>query len=132
MVVVCVGLAGVTAAIPFRDCERGSLVGVVASTNDYSIGIRLLEVVCFARGRVQLEIVAVAERVHKRVAISIEIACLSPFFRKERPEDVTSCILDRQYRLRLILKLPKEGQVTVAILPCREEQLPLAEAVRPR
>ena len=132
MVVVCVRFAGVTSAETIRDGERGPLVPIITSSNNEAISIRLLVVVVLARGWVKLEIVAVAERVYKRVAISVEIACLSPFFRKERPKDVTSCILDRQYRLRLILKLPKEGQVTVAILPCREEQLPLAETVRPR
>ena len=131
MVVVCVRLAGVTTTVTICDGERGPLVPVVTTSNDKAISIRLLVVVVLARGRVELQVVAVAERVYKRIAISVEIACLAPFFRHERSEDVASCVFNRQNRLRLIFKLPKEGKVTVAILPCREQELPLAEAIRP-
>lgn len=131
MVVVCVRFAGVTSAETIRDGERGPLVPIITSSNNEAISIRLLVVVVLARGWVKLEIVAVAERVYKRVAISVEIACLTPFFGEERTEDVTSCVFDRQNRLGLILKLPKEGEVTIAILPCCEQELPFADAIRP-
>ena len=126
MVVVCVRFAGVTSAETIRDGERGPLVPIITSSNDKAISIRLLVVVVLARGWVKLEIVAVAERVYKRVAISVEIACLTPFFREKSTENVASSIFDRQYRFRLILKLPKEGKVTATIVPCREQQFPLA------
>ena len=105
-------------------------MSIITTSNDKAISIRLLVVVVLARGRVELQVVAVTEGVYKRIAISVEIACLPPFFRQERSEDVASCVFDCQDRLRLIFKLPKEGEMTVAILPCREQQLPLAEAIR--
>ena len=115
MVVVCVRFAGVTTAVAISDGERGPLMPVVRSSNDKAISIRLLVVVVLARSWVELEVIAVAERVYKRVAISVEIACLSPFFCEERSKDVASCVFDRQDRLRLIFKLPKECEMTNAV-----------------
>ena len=110
-----------TSAEAICDSERRTLMSIVRSSDDEAISVRLLVVVVLAWGWVELEVIAVAERVYKRVAISVEIACLSPFFCEERSKDVASCVFDRQDCLRLIFKLPKEGEMTDAVIACREQ-----------
>ena len=114
--------------IRVRDDERGSLAGILPTPDNYPVRVRLLVVVSLTGRRVQLKVVAIAERKDERVPIAVEVAIMVPLFGKKGAENVTSSVLNDKHSLFVVFQLSEEGQMTVPVATGREEERPLGEA----